>query len=351
MARPIMTIVIINNVSNIIGSIVVGALAAGVFGSQWLGAFSATLTFLVIVFAEIIPKTIGERFAKLIAINMAIPVLYAARLMFPLIWFIEILTRPFSGKDSIQMTSEEEIRALTRLGQQTGAIEADESELIHRVFHLNDVTARDIMTPLSRIDALDGRRTLDEIRHELMTLTHTRLPVHAGSLNKVTGVVHLRDMLQALSNDRDSLPVQELAKPPSFIPEMAAGDDLLRHFQQQKKHLAIVVDAFGTVLGILTLEDVLEELVGDIVDETDIEPNKIQRVGKNEIIVDASAEMALVKRALKANFAPQGRIGEQLIAHLGHIPAVGEVIQLHDVLVTVHEATPRAVKRLRVIKA
>lgn len=360
MARPIMAIVIINNISNIVGSIVVGALAARYFAKIsdttseidiMVAVFSAALTFMVIVFAEIIPKTIGERFSQPIAMRTAVPVLYITRAFFPLIWSIELLTRPFASKEGGQVTSEEEIRALTRLGQQTGAIEADESELIQRVFHLNDVTAWDIMTPLSKVDSLDGRLTLGETRHQLMTLTHTRLPVHSGSLNKVTGVVHLRDMLQALSNDQDGLLVQDLAKPPSFIPETAAGDDLLRHFQRKKQHLAIVVDAFGTVLGILTLEDVLEELVGDIVDETDIEPNQIQRLSKNELLVDASVEMAHIKRALKASMPPQGRIGEQLIAHLGHIPAVGDVIQLHDVQVTIDEATPRAVKKLRVVKA
>jgi len=351
MARPIMAIVIVNNVSNIVGTIIVGALAARVFDSTWLGLFSAALTFMVIVFAEIIPKTVGERFAPAIAMNMAVPVLYATRIMLPLIWIIELLTRPFAGKDSGQVTSEAEIRALTQLGQQTGAIEADEHDLIQRVFSLNDVTARDIMTPLSRVDALDGRLTLGEISHQLMTLTHTRLPVHPGSLNKVTGVVHLRDLLQALSNDKDSLLVQSLAKEPSFIPEMAAGDDLLRHFQRQKQHLAIVVDAFGTVLGILTLEDVLEELVGDIVDETDVEPNTIQRIGKGELLVDASADMVTISRVLKASKPAQGRIGEQLIAHLGHIPEVGDVVQLNDLTVTIDEATPRTVKKLRVVKA
>jgi len=125
MARPIMAIVIVNNVSNIVGTIIVGALAARVFDSTWLGLFSAALTFMVIVFAEIIPKTVGERFAPAIAMNMAVPVLYATRIMLPLIWIIELLTRPFAGKDSGQVTSEAEIRALTQLGQQTGAIEAD----------------------------------------------------------------------------------------------------------------------------------------------------------------------------------------------------------------------------------
>ena len=318
-----------------------------------MGLFSGGLTFLVIVFAEIIPKTVGERFCQPIALTMSVPVLMVAKAMLPLIWIIELLTRPFAARGQGIATSEEEITALTRLGQLTGAIEPDESELIQRVFRLNDVTAWDIMTPLSQIDAIDGRRTLGDVREELMTLTHTRLPVHEGSLDKLTGVVHLRAMLQALSNGQEMLPVRALAKEPTFIPESATGDDLLRHFQRTKQHLAIVVDAFGTVLGLLTLEDVLEVLVGDIMDETDFEPDTIKRLSKNEILVDAATEMEDIVRILKLEVPTDGRIGEKLIEHLGHIPAVGDIIHLDEltVTVTVAEATPRAIKRLRVVKA
>jgi len=273
------------------------------------------------------------------------------RALRPLIWLIELITRPFADKHSGVATSEEEITALTRLGQQTGAIEADESALIQRVFRLNDVTAWDIMTPLSRVDALDGRLTLRDVRKQLMELTHSRLPVHRGSLNKVVGVVHLRDMLQALSNDQYEMTVGSLAKEASFIPESAAGDDLLRHFQRTKQHLAIVVDAFGTVLGILTLEDVLEELVGEIIDETDVEPEPIKRLSNTEILVDASTEVEQINRVLETQMPSEGRIGEQIIAHLGHIPSVGQVIELQDVTVTIDEATPRAVKKVRLLKA
>ncbi len=349
MARPIMTIVIINNISNIVGSIVIGAMAARMLDSSQLGLFSAGLTFLVIVYAEIIPKTVGDRFCTSIALNMATPVLLLTRFITPLIVLIELLIKPFSSPGRAVRVSEEEITALTRLGQRTGAIEADESELIQRVFRLNDVSAQNIMTPFARVDALDGRLTLDEVREVLMTVTHTRLPVHEGSLNKVTGVVHLRDMLQALSNGQDMLPVQALAKEATFIPDSAVGDDLLRHFQHTKQHLAIVVDAFGTVLGVLTLEDVLEELVGEIVDETDIEP-EIERVSKTEILVDASTDVSQINELFQMKMSAEGRIGEQIIEELGRIPREGEVLQLHGMTVTIDEATPRMVKRVRLNK-
>ena len=347
MDRPIMMIVIINNISNIIGSIVVGALASEVFGSQWIGVFSATLTFLVIVFAEIIPKTIGDRYAFPIALSLAVPVQVITRLLTPLIWIIQFITLPFSKHGGGVATSEEEITALTRLGQKSGVIEEDESEMIQRVFRLNDITAFHIMTPAVRVEALHADNTLGEIRQKLMTVTRTRLPVHEGSLNKVIGVVQLRDMLRALAEQNDHLTVREVANEASFIPESAAGDDLIRHFQLTKQHLAMVVDSYGTVLGVLTLEDVLEELVGEIVDETDIEPEKIKRLSSTEILADASAEVKNINRVLKTTIPEEGRIGEQVIAEFGRIPKVGDVILLGNVAVTIDEATPRMVKRVR----
>jgi len=347
MARPIMAIVIVNNIANIVGTLIVGGVAARVFESRFIGAFSAVLTFLVIVFAEIIPKTVGERFAMSIALKVAVPVRTMAGLMRPLIWVIERITRPFAGQDEGQATSEAEIRALTRLGKETGVIEDDESELIQRVFRLNDVTARELMTPLAQVDALDGAATLDAVRDTIMSSTHTRLVVHSGSLHQVTGVVHLRRMLQALSNDQDDRTVQSLALEPAFIPETAAGDDLLRHFQRRKEHLAIVVDAHGTVLGILTLEDVLEVLVGDIVDETDVEPADIVRVADGAVLVDAAADMLDVGIALELERTLSGRVGERLIAELGRIPTVGEQVVLDGLDVVIEEASPRAVTRLR----
>ena len=203
------------------------------------------------------------------------------------------------------------------------------------------------MTPVARVDALHANSTLGDVREELMTVTHTRLPVHEGSLNNVIGIVHLRDMLRALAEGKGHLTVREMANEASFIPESATGDDLIRHFQRAKQHLAMVVDSYGTVLGVLTLEDALEELVGEIVDETDIEPEKIRRLSTTEIIADASAEVKKINRALKTKIPEDGRIGEHIIFELGRIPEVGEVITMNDVSITIDEASPRMVKKVR----
>jgi CBS domain containing-hemolysin-like protein len=353
MARPIMAIVIVNNMANIVGSMIVGALAAKYFEGESIGPlsiigiFSALLTFAVITFSEIIPKTIGERKHELIALSTAPMVLNSSRLMLPFIFCIELITKPILSmvKEGEHGTSEAEIRALSEIGSQTGAIEQDELEMIHRVFELNDVKSWDIMTPLAKVDALDGRRSLNDIKEEVFALTHTRLPVHEGSFNKVIGVVHLRDILQALVSGRGDMPVSTIAKDPSYILDSASGNALLQHFQQTKQHLAIVVDALGTVLGVLTLEDVLEELVGEIHDETDVEQVEVQQLSEDTVLALAEAHTDVVGDLLGLSL-PDARVGEMIVASLERIPVEGEVFIMHGLEVTIVESTPRAVRRL-----
>ncbi|MEC7987485.1 MAG: hemolysin family protein [Myxococcota bacterium] len=356
-SRPIMAIVIINNIANIIGSIVVGVLAENHFSDtpfldgrlSAVGVISAILTLLVIIFAEIIPKTVGESRNVQISLFMAPIILLLSRSLFGLIWFIEKITLPVSNWLGVQqnVTSEEEILALTELGLQSGVIEKNESDMIQRVFDLNDVTAWDIMTPLARVDALDGRMSLGKIQEQVMQMTHTRLPVHEGSLDRIIGVVHLRDILEALAEDRMHIDVQSLAKPPSFIPDSVSGSALLKHFKRTKQHLAIVVDAFGTVLGVLTLEDVLEELVGDIVDETDVEQEDIKILSSNEVIASAEADAIDVGDILKIDF-PELRIGEFVLEEFGRIPKVGESFHFKNARLTIIDATPRMIQKVRI---
>jgi CBS domain containing-hemolysin-like protein len=346
MARPIMAIVVWNNVSNI-----VGAIGAGVFGDKWLGVFSAVLTMMVILFAEITPKTLGERYAERIALLVAPPVLVLSRLMTPLLWCIEQFVRPFVKDGATLSTSEEEIQALTRLGRQTGVIEADESELIQRVFRLNDVTAGDILTPTPQLDALDCELNLAEAREQVLKVTHTRLPIYKpDNPGEIIGVVNVRDLLAELAQGRDTQLVTELASEPSFVPETMVGDDLLRHFQATKQHLAVVVNGMGTVLGVVTLEDVIEELVGEIIDETDVERVRIQRISPEAVRVQAMTDIREINRILGSQIPDEGRIGERVIEELGRIPAEGESFPMDGLHCTVEDATPRGIRWLKLEK-
>jgi len=271
MHRYITVIVIFNNIFNIVGSMMVGIVALNILGNAWIGLVSAILTFLIIIFGEIIPKSIGESYASLISLFVAKPLILMAKLFSPFVLVIDFLTRPFNKKKG--KVSEDEIKILSHLGHMEGSIEADEKEMIQKVFMLNDISAKDIMTPRTVIEALDGEATLKESEEKIYSLPHSRLPIYKENLDCIIGICHQRDLLIALSKDKKDGKIKEFKKDDSllFVSENMKVDELIPLFQKQKTHLAIVKDGFNGTAGVITLEDVLEQIVGEIVDETDRE--------------------------------------------------------------------------------
>ncbi len=350
MHKPIMAIVVVNNISTVVGSIVVGSLAAEVFGDEWLGVFSGALTFLVIVFAEVLPKTLGERHATAIALSVASPLSALTSLLTPVIWVIERIITPWTRPQSLLTTSEEEIKALTRLGRETGAIESDESELIQKVFRLNDITAWDMMTPWSYAEALDGRQTVAAARDRVLSVKHSRIPVFEDMPNRIVGVVHVRTLLEAFVSGKGEETISSLMHEAQYVPESAVGDRLLEHFQKNADHFSVVVDALGNVVGVISLEDVLEELVGELVHEAQVDPERIKRISKTEILVDAETEVKKINIFFNTHLPDVGRIGELILKLAGRIPKTGDSVRFEDVELLVERASPRHVEQVRIRK-
>lgn len=267
-ARPISAIVVLNNIFNIVGSIAVGTIATGLFGDQWVGVVSGVLTFLVILLAEIMPKTLGERYAERTSIAVAIPVRWLTTVMTPLVVLFEVLMRPLTKGKRTPAVSEAEIRILARIGVSEGVIEDDELEMIHRVFQLNDRTARDLMTPRTAVTWLDADRTLADARAEILASPHSRIVVAPGDLDHAEGVAHKDDLLAGLLDDGDRT-IGSYERTVTAVPWIARADDLLEQFLAQRDHLALVIDEYGGFIGVVTLEDVVEVLTGPIMDETD----------------------------------------------------------------------------------
>ncbi len=269
MSRPISAVVILTNIFNIIGSLLVGAIASKHFDDLGLGLFSACFTFVIIIFAEIIPKNIGERYSLSTSLFAAYPVHVLTKLLSPFIWSIEKIVTPFRKRGADALTTESEIRLLVQLGYQEGIIEHDEAEMIHRIFRLNDISAKDIMTPRVSLTALEGQQTLDEAKEAVLNSQHSRIVVTGESIDEITGIALKDDLLRALIEGRGDENISALCRPARFVPTMVHADNLLRQFQENREHLLVVVDEFGGTAGVVTLEDVLEVLTGEIVDETD----------------------------------------------------------------------------------
>lgn len=268
-SRPIAGIVILNNIFNIVGSIVVGQVTAAQFGDRALGIVSGILTFLIIIFAEIVPKTLGERFAEPISLTIAFPLKTLTTLLSPCIFLVEKVTAPITQGRDIPITNEAEIRFLAKLGRQAGIIEDDEAELIQRVFHLNDVTAIELMTPRVALTALKGDLTLLDAKADIIASSHSRIVIYGESIDEVLGIALKDHLLTELVEAKGEQTLESLTRRVQFVPETIPADRLLQKFQSTREHLAIVSDEYGGISGVVTLEDVLEELIDEIVDETD----------------------------------------------------------------------------------
>lgn len=266
--RPIATIVILNNIFNIIGSIIIGSLAADLL-NEWFGVFSGLLTFLIIVFGEIVPKTLSQRYAEPICMFIAIPINFLTFVFTPLVWLVERVTAPFVQGKKSPTTDEAEIKFLTNIGFQEGVIEDDEAKMIQRVFQLNDLNASDLMTPRIIITYLKGDRTLNECQRDIIKSQHTRILVIDDNIDNVTGLVLKDELLTAMIEGEGDRTIDTLQRDVHFVPETNRADKLLKVFQENREHLAVVLDEYGGVAGVVTLEDVLEVLTGEIVDETD----------------------------------------------------------------------------------
>jgi CBS domain containing-hemolysin-like protein len=272
MSRPISMIVILNNIANIVGTTVVTILAAQKYGSFWVGVVSGSLTFMVIIFAEIIPKTIGEKHNLRISLFMAKPVIFFTKLLLPLIWLVEFLTRPFTGKDrQVLSTDEREIRYMAQLGEEEGVIEADELEMLHGVFQLNDMDARALMTPRISLTCIDGNVSIQSVINEVIETQHSRIVLIGESRDDVLGVVLKSSLLIAMVKGQGEDKVRLHGYDPVEVLHEMKADSILPIFQKSRQHLAIVRDEFGGVDGVITLEDIVEELTGEIVDETDMD--------------------------------------------------------------------------------
>lgn len=265
-SRTISTIVILANVTNILGPILIGRTAEAIYGSQVIGVITALLTIATIVFSEIIPKSIGVHRAPLIS-RFAAPILQVLEVcLYPAVIGLEAIVKLFRTKKR-KVGTEEQIRALTNLGRGAGHIDADESNLIHRAFGLNDRRARDIMTPTAKIVSIPSESTTQQAAHVMLHHPFSRYPIYDGKAERFTGYVLDREILEEVVYTEVPQPIKNLIRPVINIAADIRCDELLNILRQAQAQVAIVMQN-NTAQGMITLEDVLEELVGEIEDET-----------------------------------------------------------------------------------
>lgn len=272
----IATIVIINNTINIAGSMYIGHQITEVLGDAYLGVATGVLTFSIIIFGEVIPKGIGERYKIPVALLFAKPVRLLLWVFRPMMWFARLITWPFVHGEKTRV-SEDEIKMMLKIGRDSGTVELDEEILINRVFKLNDLRAGQIMKPLKDIYMIDQSKTIGEVKEEILASPYNRIVVYHLERKNVVGIVQHRILLREMAKDNYSAKISDWMLKPIFVNHMMKADGLMEKFQSFHQHLFIVQDNYGHNIGLVTMEDVLEELFGEIYDEKDVRFKMISR--------------------------------------------------------------------------
>ena len=268
-SRMLTTILIGNNLVNISASALATVLATREFGSAGPGIAVGVLTLFILVFGEITPKSLATRYSERISLFIAYPLLLFMRLIYPLVWFFGHFTNwvhRLAGDNSDPTVTELELIGLLGYGVREGAIEQNERKIIERVFAFNDLKVRDVMTPKGKIFSLDGTLTVAEATPMVLQERYSRIPLFEGQSDNFTKVLYLRDLLRASANGQLEERLVTIAHDVLFVPQYQPIDELFATFRRRNRIFSIVVDEYGDVRGIATLEDLLEELVGEIYD-------------------------------------------------------------------------------------
>lgn len=350
-SRMLTTILIGNNLVNITASVLATVLATRWLGEAGPGAAVGVLTILVLVFGEITPKSLATRYSERISLFIAMPLLAFMRLIYPVVWiFCRFTTwiHRLSDRQGDPTVTESEFISMLEHGEMEGTIEHSEREMIERVFGFNDLKVRDVMTPHTAIFALEAGQTVSEALPVILQAPYSRIPVYEQHRDRLYRVLHLRDLLEAVAGGRLDATLGELAHEPLFVPQYQAIDELFAEFQHRKLMFAIVVDEFGVVRGLVTQEDLLEELVGEIYDESDLAPPPATGMSEHELDVQGTAELRVVEDyfGLDLPGKPTDTVSLWILTHTEKIPATAEVFAIDGLEVTIRAATPRRIEQV-----
>lgn len=270
--RPLSAILTINTVAHTIGAAGVGAQAVAVFGEVYFGVISAVLTILILVFSEIIPKTIGARFWRELALPSARIITGMIYIAYPLVLMSDYITKFFAHREKKHTLSREELAALAHLGSKEGVLDESESIIIHNLMRLETFKVRSIMTPRTVVVSAQENMPLRQFIKQKPYLQHSRIPVYGDDTDHVTGYILNSDVLEALAQDQTDRTLKDLKRPIIIFHENTPVPTLFEALLLQREHIALIIDEYGGMQGVATMEDIIETMLGlEIVDERDVE--------------------------------------------------------------------------------
>ncbi len=356
--RMLSTVLVVNTLALILASAASTLLGVHYLPRAWgvLGTFlvDLVLTVVLLVFAEVTPKTLAIRNAERLALAMAPTVDGIATFLRPVLWFITIISRALTGGRAARgpYLTEHELMSILQFSEEQGVIEEEEREMIHGIIEIGDKLVREVMTPRTDMVAVENTAKLDEVVQVIRAFGHSRIPVYEADLDHITGMVLAKDVLLRSARGERDVPVAELVRPIHYTPESKKVDELLHEMQELNAHMMVVVDEYGGTAGIVTHEDLLEEIVGEIRDEYDVaEEEPITLITDREALVDARYPMEELNERLALGIAESEEydsVGGYVYSVLGTIPEVGATFDAGHSHWTVEQVNGQRIMRVRI---
>ncbi len=347
-----------NNLVNVGASALATTISIRIFGDDGLGIAIGIMTFLILVFGEITPKTYCNANSTKIALRYAPILLGFSYVFYPIVKFFEIIT-----KGVVRMTgssyvpppiTEEEIKGVIDQGLAEKALEKDEMELVQGALKFDDTVIRSVMTPRTKMFTLNAKTILFEALHEINQNGYSRIPIYGTSKDDIVGFIHVRDVLKELEKDNKMISLEQISRKPVFVSQEKMVSAMLKEMKGRKTHMAIVIDEHGGVEGLVTLEDLLEEIVGEIEDESDLtKPKEFERVDQDTIITNGDIEIDRINEIFKTRI-PEGddyaSLNGLLHEKLQDIPQAGDKIEVENLKIVVEKVFKNIPQKIRIEK-
>ncbi len=347
-----------NNLVNVGASALATSVAIRLFGNDGLGIAVGVMTFLILVFGEITPKTYCNANSTKVALRYAPVLLAFSYAFYPVVKFFEVITRGVVKITGSSHTpppiTEEEIKGVIDQGLAEKALEKEEMELVHGALNFDDTVIRSVMTPRTKMFTLNAKMLLFEALPQINKSGHSRIPIFGETRDDIVGFIHARDVLKELEKDNKVVILEQIARKPVFASQEKMVSSLLKEMKGRKTHMAIVVDEHGGVEGLVTLEDLLEEIVGEIEDETDLTREKgYERIDQDTIITNGDIEIDIINEIFKTKI-PDGddyaSLNGLLHERLQDIPQEGDKIEIKELRIVVEKVSKNIPQKIRIEK-
>jgi CBS domain containing-hemolysin-like protein len=353
--KLLITILIGNNIVNIASASIATALSFKFFsGNSAIAIATGAMTLIILTFGEIIPKAFATRKAKSIALFMAPVIQFLMIIFYPLVLLFDFLTSSVvSDDDELELVTEDEVRDIVKMSEEQGEIKEQEEEMIQNIFKLDDTFAEDAMTPRPDIYSFEADKTVGEVRLLIKESGFSRVPVYEGDLDNTVGVIYAKDLLGL----DDGVGLKTIMRPVFFVPETKKVDSLLRDFKAKKIHIAMVVNEHGTVVGLITIEDLLEEIVGEIYDEMDSPTDGVEGLLKKgdrgELFVRGKIELDELEKLLDVHFddgLENNTLSGLFMEKLNRVPEEDEELVLHGFSFVVRKMNQNRIEEVEIKK-